>query len=335
MKDTQAMATTPFSGTACPPMLGCVSHSPLIKIRPQTPAFETKIERWRADFEAQVHAFAPDQIVLFANNHFAGFHYANMPAYSVGVRCEAVDDLGGEAGTLAVPERDALALLADVRRAGFDPAVSYKMTVDHGVSQPLARLVGGLDRYPVIPIFISVFTPPLLPFSRSRLFGQAVGRHLAASGRKTLILGSGGLSHHPAFIFPPMDEATPEVLGYQTAGAQGGTMTDAQWFDRFDQLHIGGAQAIVDGLLTKADLRLNETFDRHFLDLLGTGQLEEMDNWDQIGDLLPRAGMGSWEVHSWIAAAAAYRAAGGHMPVQTHYQLATEYGVGYGMAVGV
>lgn len=314
------------------PMLGCVSHAPLIEIRPKVPAFEANVEAARQRFEERVHAYAPDRIVIFGNNHFWGFHYDNMPAYAVGVRAQAVDDLGGVAGRLNVPEQEAIALVEDVRRHGFDPSISYRMTVDHGISQPLARLAGGLDRYPVIPIFVSVFTPPLLPFKRSRLFGEAVGCFLARLGGRTLILGSGGLSHHPAFIFPPMPDATPEILSWQTEGNLSAKMTQAQWKQRFDDLHRMGAQAIADGQFPLEELRLNEAFDRRFLALLASGQLQEADDWDLVGDLLPQAGMGSWEIHSWIAAAAAYGAAGGAAPIQTLYELAYEYGVGYGMA---
>ena len=199
-------------------MLGCTSHSPLILIRPQEPNYEKDIQELCDRFQAHVAAFDPEQIVIFGNNHFAGFHYSNMPAYSIGVRCTALGDLGGAEGALNVPREDAVGMVAAIRADGFDPAISYQMEVDHGMSQALMRLTGGLDRYPVIPIFISVFTPPLIQFRRSREFGEAVGRHVLASGKRTLFMGSGGISHHPAFIFPPMDEASDEVLGYQMDG---------------------------------------------------------------------------------------------------------------------
>lgn len=313
-------------------MLGCTSHSPLIFIRPQKPSYEDDIQTLCERFQAHVDAFDPEQIVVFGNNHFAGFHYSNMPAYSIGVRCTALGDLGGTAGDLNVPAEDAVKMVAAVRASGFDPAISYKMEVDHGMSQGLTRLVGGIDRYPVIPIFISVFTPPLMPFRRSREFGEAVGRHVLESGKRTLFMASGGISHHPAFIFPPMDEASEEVLGYQTDGAHGGTMTDEEWFARYDKLHIEGAQAIVDGHLSADDLRLCEDFDRDFMARYAKGNLKSMDDWDQLGDVLPRAGMGAWEIHNWIAAGSAYTACSGVSRVDTYYQLATEYAVGYGMA---
>jgi 2,3-dihydroxyphenylpropionate 1,2-dioxygenase len=34
-------------------------------------------------------------------------------------------------------------------------AVSYNMQVDHGFAQPLEFLLGGLDRLPVLPVFIN------------------------------------------------------------------------------------------------------------------------------------------------------------------------------------
>lgn len=309
-------------------LFGCVSHSPLIAIRPVAPPQESEIQAHCDAFRALVEAFRPDRILFFTNNHFAGFHYANMPAYCVGTAAEAVPDLGGAAGPIPVPAADAIALVEHLRAEGFDPGISYRMQVDHAISQPLMRLVGAIDRYPLIPVFISVFTPPLMRFGRSRLVGESVGRWIAASGQRTLIMGSGGISHHPVRYFPLMGTAEPRVHGYQLEGERGGTMTDAEWFTRFADMHVEGAQMVVDGRRTAADMRLNATFDNDFLDRLCAGDLASMDDWDQAA-LIEKAGVGALELHLWIAAMAAYRTAAGSQPLVRYYAQTPEYGTAY------
>lgn len=59
-------------------------------------------------------------------------------------------------------------------------------------------LLGGIDRVPVVPVFINCVAQPLGPARRARLLGQAVGRAAAALGRRVMFIGSGGLSHDPA-----------------------------------------------------------------------------------------------------------------------------------------
>ncbi len=53
-----------------------------------------------------------------------------------------------------------------VINSGIDLAVSYNMQVDHGFAQPLEFLLGGLDRLPVLPVFINGVAAPL-PVSRT------------------------------------------------------------------------------------------------------------------------------------------------------------------------
>jgi 2,3-dihydroxyphenylpropionate 1,2-dioxygenase len=311
-------------------MFGCVSHSPIIVIRKNMPAVETRLLAQCAAFKARVEAFDPDYIVMFSNDHFASFHYANMPAFCIGTACEAVADVGGTPGKIPVPEETAMALVDYLRRADFDPAISYHMRVDHGFSQPLSRLLGGIDRWPVIPIFTSVFTRPFISFRRSRLFGEAVGRFVAAGGQRVLILGSGGLSHHPAHYFPLRQDADPKVYGWQLDGQAGGTMTEAEWFNRLLTMHHEGAEKIVAGTRTIADMRLNPAFDQEVLGNIAAGRLAAMDQWDHT-EIVAKAGVGALEIQHWIAARAAFGAAGGGA-IATNYDMVADYAVGYALA---
>lgn len=315
-----------------PTMFLAMPHSPIIVMCARAPEAEPELQGHLLSVRAAIERFDPELILFFGTDHFAGFHLSSMPAYCVGLEaCEAVADAGGFPGPLAVDRAAAAGLVAQVRDEGFDPAVSYKMTVDHAFSQPLHRLFGRNDRYPLVPIYISVLTPPFVPFRRSRRFGEAVGRFAARDGRRILILGSGGLSHHPTLYYPTRAEAAREVWAYELDGERGGGLTDAQWFERLLLLHQRGARMLVSGERTREDIHLNPEFDRAFLCHLAADEFAALDDLGQA-PLIETAGVGAMELHAWVAAAAAYRASGGAAPMTTVYAPTLEYGIGYGMA---
>lgn len=311
--------------------LVCVSHSPLILHRARAPQEEPVLLAEYARCVEAIEAMRPDRVVIFATDHFSGFPYSNMPAFCIGLAGHAIGDIGGFEGRLNVPAQESLDLISDVRAAGFDPSWSQEMRVDHAFSQPLHRLLGGLDRYPVVPIFLGSLVPPHLPYARTRAFAEAVGNAFAKRGGRTLYIGSGGLSHHPDRYFPLLGDAEPEVFAYQMEGSAGGTFTDAEWLTRLHKMHVEGADMLVDGRRTAQDIHLNPEFDRRFLRLLANGDLAAFDAWTPEA-VMAEAGFGALELHAWIAAAAAYSAAGGTAKPRTLYAATLEYGLGYGMA---
>ncbi len=311
-------------------MLACTSHAPLALFRERAPEGEGLLIGHRTAVRSEIERFDPEVIIVFGVDHFAGFHYACMPAYRVGFAAEAVPDLGGFAGTLRIDKPWATELTQALRGDGFDPAVSYRMKVDHAFSQPLQLLTGAINRYPVVPIFISAFTPPFLPFSRSRALGESVGRFARASGRRVLIIGSGGLSHHPAHYFPLMEDASPEVLSYQTSGAQGGLMTDEDWLGCFEAMHRAGAKSAASGQRGRKEMRMQPDLDRGIIASIAAGRQADFDDW-KAADVMAEAGLGMLELHTWIAAAAAYGAPNDGSAMTSIYNPAVEYGVGYGL----
>ena len=311
--------------------LVCVSHSPIIMIRARPPREEQELLAYYERCAWQIETFAPERVIIFGTDHFAGFHLSLMPAYCIGLECSAVADVGGFPGRLDVPRDDAMRLAQGLRAADFDMAVSYRMKVDHGFSQPLKRLLGAHDRYPVIPLFIGALTPPFLSFRRTRQLGEAIGRMQQESGQRTRFIGSGGLSHHPTRYYPLVGEGAPDVAAWQLEGDRSGAFTEQEWLRRIHDSHVEGAQMLVSGQRTRQDIRLNPAWDQRFLDILATGDLAALDDWDQQR-LLDEAGVGFLELHTWVCARAAYLAAGGEPPLESQYAPALEYGIGYGMA---
>jgi 2,3-dihydroxyphenylpropionate 1,2-dioxygenase len=270
-------------------------------------------------------------VFVFGPDHFNGFFMRLMPPFCLGTRCRAVGDIGGFAGTLNVPAQTAVACVAQVRRAGVDLAVSHDMTVDHGFSQTMQRILGALDARPAIPVFINAITEPYVPFQRSRLLGDAIGQFAAGIGGRVLFLASGGLSHNPTRYYPRFGTGEEKVTQYQLRGGAGNGMDEAQWLQRLDVMHREGAAMLVSGARTRADLKLNPDLDRRFLEIITTGELERMDAWDPAW-LVEQAGVGSLEIHTWLAADAAHRAAGGALPSLDLYAEALEYGIAFGIA---
>ena len=310
----------------------CASHSPLMYCYKKEPEHWDDLQAAFAEQKQAIEAFAPDLVIAFGSDHFNGFFLRLMPAFCVGLKGQAVGDIGGFPGPLDVPAELSSSLVENLRSANIDPAVSYDMTVDHAFSQTIHLMLGGLDKKPLIPIFINCINKPFVPFSRSRMLGSAVGAWAGSLGKRVLFLGSGGLSHHPTRYYPAWGEGEKAVAAWQlSGGSHPDSLSREQWLKRLDDMHHEGAEMIAAGTRTARDMFLNEEADRQFLDVLESGKLDEFDNWDQ-DEMVARAGIGSMEQHTWIAASSAHLACGGDIPRVRHYSVALEIGIAAGVA---
>ncbi len=135
--------------------LVCTSHSPILYLRPEKPDYEDAIFATLAERRRAVRDFEPEIAFVFGSDHYAGFHLNAMPSFCIGRgEATAVDDVGGFPGPLDVDDEAGLGLLEHLRAEGFDPAQSLKMAVDHGFSQTMKNVMGELDAYPCVPVFI-------------------------------------------------------------------------------------------------------------------------------------------------------------------------------------
>ena len=96
-------------------------------------------------------------------------------------------------------------------------------------------------------------------------------------------------------------------------------------------MHIEGAKMITRGERTAEHMRLNADADARFLEVLTSGDLSQYDGWDPT-EVVEDAGIGSMELHTWIAATAAHLAAGGESPQTDFYSIAPELGIAAGIA---
>ncbi|MBE9811750.1 3-carboxyethylcatechol 2,3-dioxygenase, partial [Escherichia coli] len=156
--------------------LHCLSHSPLVGYVDPAQEVLDEVNGVIASARERIAAFSPELVVLFAPDHYNGFFYDVMPPFCLGVGATAIGDFGSAAGELPVPVELAEACAHAVMKSGIDLAVSYCMQVDHGFAQPLEFLLGGLDKVPVLPVFINGVATPLPGFQRTRMLGEAIGR---------------------------------------------------------------------------------------------------------------------------------------------------------------
>jgi 2,3-dihydroxyphenylpropionate 1,2-dioxygenase len=310
-----------------------MSHSPLMDlVEPRSGARE-RVEAAFATAREFIAEVAPDLVVLFAPDHYNGFFYDLMPGFCIGRGAISIGDYGTMPGELLVDRGAAGLLTRAVLDAGVDVAVSERMYVDHGFAQPLQVLFGGIDRIPVVPVFINCVAEPLGPVRRARLLGQAVGRALTGLGRRTLVVGSGGLSHDPPL--PRLEDATAEVAATLISG--GRTLTPEQRAAREQRVIDAGRRYAAASRASTAQAHatqpstmrpLNPDWDRRLLAVLAGNRLEELDSWT-TDSFTAAAGHSSHESRTSIAAYAALAAQGPYEVRSSFYEPIPDWIAGF------
>ncbi|MGW4524035.1 3-carboxyethylcatechol 2,3-dioxygenase [Amycolatopsis sp. NPDC004378] len=303
-----------------------LSHSPLIGFNHPAKAVEERVEKAFDHARRFIAGFAPDLVVLFAPDHYNGFFYDMMPPFCIGTRATALGDYDTPAGELSVAD-SARTLAKDVLAAGIDVALSERMYVDHGFSQPLQLLFGGLDRVPVIPVFINSVATPLCPVGRVRQLGTAIG-HTSAhlDEQRVLFLGSGGLSHDPPV--PQLEHATAEVAARLIDGRN---PTPEERARRQARVIASGLDLAAG---TSSMQPINPEWDQQFLDVVSAGELGLVDAWSTEW-FAEQAGHSAHEVRTWIAAYAAMAARGKYVMNYRFYEPVPEWVAGFAVTTAV
>lgn len=245
-----------------------------------------------------------------------------MPPFCLGVGATAIGDFGSAAGELPVPTDLAEACAHAVMKSGIDLAVSYNMQVDHGFAQPLEFLLGGLDKVPVLPVFINGVATPLPGFQRTRLLGEAIGRFASSLNKRVLFLGSGGLSHQP-----PVPELAKADAHMRDRLLGSGKQLPENERELRQQRVISAAEKFVADQNTLHPL--NPVWDNRFMSLLEQGRLQELDAVSNE-ELSVMAGKSTHEVKTWVAAFAAISAFGSWRSEGRYYRPIPEWIAGFG-----
>jgi 2,3-dihydroxyphenylpropionate 1,2-dioxygenase len=211
----------------------CASHSPLISTVDGGDAgarFLAAIEEVRG----RIKEFDPELVVYFGPDHARAL--ANLvPAFTVATSASGYGDWGTPTDPYDVPADLAGELAVSLLERGFDPAVGSDLHIDHGFGQTFIQLFDRLDAIPVIPIVVNCARPPQPTIKRVIEFGRAVGELLAASDKRVLFLGSGGLSHTPPSMSPEvrkLPEAEREAVSRRTV-AEAANLIRPEWDEEF------------------------------------------------------------------------------------------------------
>lgn len=302
--------------------LKCLSHTPLRGLNDPGADVVREVDEVLAQARADVEAFDPELIVVFAPDHYNGLFYDLMPPFVIATAAESVGDYQTMSGPLSVPADLAMELTRHLLDSDLDIALSHRLQVDHGCTQTLEELTGSLTRYPVIPIIINSVAPPFGPYRRIRKLGAAVGRFLARLDRRVLVLGTGGLSHEPPV--PLLASAPEEVASFLIAGRN--PTPEARAARQARTIAAGK----IYGTPASAQTPLNPAWDEDFMRLLVEGRFDAIDDFS-IDEISKAAGRSTHEIRTWVAAFAALAAAGPYTARKDYYRPINEWIAGYGV----
>lgn len=302
--------------------LKCLSHTPLRGLNDPGADVVKEVDDVLARSRAEVEAFDPELIVVFAPDHYNGLFYDLMPPFVIATAADSVGDYQTMSGPLSIPRDIALDLARHILDSDLDIAISHRLQVDHGCTQTLEEMTGSLTRYPVIPIIINSVAPPFGPYRRVRKLGEAVGRFLAKLDKRVLILGTGGLSHEPPV--PLLNGAPDEIANFLIAGRN--PTPEARAARQARTIAAGK----IYGTPESAQTPLNAEWDQAFMDLLVERRLDEIDDF-KIDEISKAAGRSTHEIRTWVAAFAALAATGPYRARQDYYRAINEWIAGYGV----
>ncbi len=179
------------------------SHGPLLirewdAVPPQQ---KQRLEKAFRTLGERMARALPDVLLVVSPDHWSNFFLDNVPAVCIGV--------GGshegppEPWMKAFPHRElaghpafALHLVREAMNHGFEPSVSHRLKLDHGICIPLWRM--SLERLPrIVPMIVNSIEPPLPSLSRCLAWGRQVADAIRSYPEdvKVAVLATGGLSH--------------------------------------------------------------------------------------------------------------------------------------------
>jgi 2,3-dihydroxyphenylpropionate 1,2-dioxygenase len=237
-----------------------------------------------------------------------------MPPFVIGVeRAIGFGDYGSRSGEIPVDSDLAWAARDGMTAAGFDLALSFSLTIDHGLVQAYDMLITD-QNMPIVPLVVNTIAPPLPTVDRCTRLGHALGAALRHDGTSTrvLVVASGGLSHW----LPSNDPRDPGIDPRRR---------DSIIYGRADVKAFAAAREPgVRSMGGTPDAPVNVEWDRDFLRRMHQeGGVPSMDDVE----LEKCAGNGGNEIRTWMIG----RAAAGQPLVWSAYDPVPEWITGMGI----
>jgi 2,3-dihydroxyphenylpropionate 1,2-dioxygenase len=241
----------------------------------------------------QLLAARPDVLVVFGPDHFRTLFYDNMPAWCIGVgRVDGWGDWETPTGPFATAPGFARHLVRHLLDHDFDPAYSYALQVDHGISE--VPQLCELPDLPLVPVLLNTSAPPMPTPARCYAFGQAVGQAIAACEEplRIAVVGSGGLSHSPPMVSVESEDPAHADQVQRLIHGRGQVLADAR----------AREERLIRTVAQYAPL-IRPDWDRAFLARICRGEAAALARELDWGTLEAEAGNGGQEVRTWLAMA--------------------------------
>jgi len=179
------------------------SHGPLLirEWEAVPPQQKQRLEEAFGTLGERMAQARPDLLVVVSPDHWSNFFLDNVPAVCIGVG----DSHEGppEPWMKAFPHRElaghpafALHLVREAMKRAFEPSVSHRLKLDHGICIPLWRM--NLERLPrIVPMIVNSIEPPLPSLARCLAWGRQLADAIRSYPQdlKIAVLATGGLSH--------------------------------------------------------------------------------------------------------------------------------------------
>jgi aromatic ring-opening dioxygenase catalytic subunit (LigB family) len=174
------------------------SHGPLIVREWDSIPEKDRLASAFKELGRRLDAARPDVLIVVSPDHWSNFFLDNYPAVCIGVG--ETNEGPPEPWMKAFPHREiaghpALAYHL-VSSGGFEPSVSHRLKLDHGICIPLWRME--LARLPaIVPMLVNSIEPPMPSLARCLEWGKLVRKAIESfpGDLRVAVLATGGLSH--------------------------------------------------------------------------------------------------------------------------------------------
>jgi aromatic ring-opening dioxygenase catalytic subunit (LigB family) len=176
------------------------SHGPLLVREWESvpPDQKERLTRAFQELGRRMRTARPDALVVVSPDHWSNFFLDNYPAVCIGVG--EANEGPPEPWMTAFPHREipghpdfALHL---VNSGGFEPSISHRLKLDHGICIPLWRMQ--LERLPaLVPMLVNSIEPPMPALTRCLEWGRLLRKAIESypGNLRVGVLATGGLSH--------------------------------------------------------------------------------------------------------------------------------------------